>query len=371
MNPIHKKVGIITFHRALSFGAGYQAYALQEYIKIMGYDVEIIDYEPKRFQTKQAVFPVRGKESLWRYIFKCIPSLMMRLLAYKKMQRFNHKYLNQSTESYRTATEVKKANDIYDIFITGSDQVWNLNFDAFEEIKPYLLSFVGVGKKKIAYAASTGTTSFSHSSNSEVNAFLYLLRCYSSISVREDITVQFLAQYKITVSHVLDPTFLLYEQDWRRLAERPKRLIRSGKFVLVYGLYRNRKLYYVAKMLAKEYQLEIVNASDNLDTCKGAYNDYLINHETLLWYLLNAKYVVTDSFHGCALALNFSKPLYIFDSPRNNTRLQSLVRLFDLQDRVVADEKIPPANMNYQKVKKILCNQRQYAKSFLENSLKE
>ena len=39
-----KKIGIITFHSTINYGVFLQAYALQETLKNLGFDVEILDY---------------------------------------------------------------------------------------------------------------------------------------------------------------------------------------------------------------------------------------------------------------------------------------------------------------------------------------
>ena len=39
------KIGIITFHKAINYGAILQCYALQSFLKDAGYDVQILNYE--------------------------------------------------------------------------------------------------------------------------------------------------------------------------------------------------------------------------------------------------------------------------------------------------------------------------------------
>ena len=41
------KIGIITFQCAHNYGAVLQAYALKEYLKTLGYSVNIINYRPR------------------------------------------------------------------------------------------------------------------------------------------------------------------------------------------------------------------------------------------------------------------------------------------------------------------------------------
>lgn len=328
-----KEIGILTFHKAVSYGAAYQAYALQTYLDLIGYNAKIIDYIPPRFTTFNSIFCIPSSGSTAKKIIKFIPYVLSKATSVYMLLRFNKKYL-VLTDSYHTEQELKNSKLTFDTFITGSDQVWNLNFDKFEYIRPYLLSFTK--HKKISYAASIGMDSFEQISTETIQHFVDLLNQYDSISVREDSAKNLLQSVGIESEWVLDPTFLLSRTDWEKIAKIPK----ENKYVLVYGLYRNKNLYKIAKAIAEKHNLNIVNVADNYDFFPCAKNKVFITHEQLLGYLMNAECVVTDSFHGTALSVNFNTPFYVVPAKRYNTRIDSLLKLFGLSTRCIAEENV-------------------------------
>ena len=51
-----KKIGIITVHRNVNYGANLQAYASCKYLNNSGFDAEIIDYYPKEIDKDNYLF---------------------------------------------------------------------------------------------------------------------------------------------------------------------------------------------------------------------------------------------------------------------------------------------------------------------------
>ena len=144
-----KEIGVLTFHKAVSYGAAYQTYALQTYLNGIGYDVKIVDYIPPRFTTFNSIFSMPANGNKVKKIIKFIPYVLSKATSVYMLQRFNKKYLTL-TDSYCTEQELIDSDLRFDTFITGSDQVWNLEFDKFENIRPYLLSFT---KQKLTNTA--------------------------------------------------------------------------------------------------------------------------------------------------------------------------------------------------------------------------
>lgn len=363
-----KKIGIITFHKAVSFGAAYQAYALQTFLQEKGNIVEIIDYVPKRFSTFESIFSMGKGQSFMKKVVKFIPFVCSRIPVVLMLQRFNRKYLKLSKKTYKSEDELTLDEYSYDVYLTGSDQVWNLKFDQWEKIKPYLFSFVE--GKKISYAASIGMNSLAECPKDIKKQFIDLLKKYSAISVREESAKSILEAEGILAEWVLDPTFLLNKDSWEKLA--CKKSLCHEPFVLVYGLYRNIELHKIAKKIANKYGFKIINIADSYAFCSGAENKILIPHENLLWYLINAKCVITDSFHGTAISINCNTPVYIIPAKRYNTRLESLVKKFNLYDRYIFDDSLDSAltvEMDYSDINTILSAERDFAYSFLEKNI--
>lgn len=363
-----KKIGIITFHKAVSFGAAYQAYALQTFLQEKGNTVEIIDYVPKRFSTFDSIFIMGKGQSFFKKMIKFIPFVCSRITAVLMLQRFNRKYLKLSPKTYKSEKQLVIDSPSYDLYLTGSDQVWNLKFDNWENIKPYLFSFTD--EKKISYAASMGMSSLDECPDETKKQFLDLLDKYSAISVREESAKSILEAEGISAKWVLDPTFLIDKESWNKLAS--KKTLCKDPFILVYGLYRNNNLYKVAKSIAAKNGFKIINIADSYAFCSGAENKILISHENLLWYLINAKCVITDSFHGAAISINCNTPVYILPAKRYNTRLESLVKKFNLNERYLDNQSFDidfSLDMDYSEVNSILRIERNIAYLFLESNI--
>ena len=108
---------------------------------------------------------------------------------------------------------ISLANNVYNSFITGSDQVWNIELCNDEN---YYLPFVK-NNKKISYAASFGNVEIikKYSKLIENN-----LKSYDLVTVREKSAVTELKKYyDIDSKNVLDPTFLLDASDWTKILQ--------------------------------------------------------------------------------------------------------------------------------------------------------
>ena len=181
-----KKVGIITLHRVVNYGSVLQTYALQEKIKSLNCDVEVIDYYPRRLTMLGMLERIKNKGEKFQKNF-LIRNLARLIILPSYILRFNtffsflKKHINLSKKIYKDEIEINNEKFDYDIYCTGSDQVWNCGwnekFDA-----PYYLSFAPDNKKKIAYAASFGKSKLDVEEKEATKK--YLLR-YDNISLRE------------------------------------------------------------------------------------------------------------------------------------------------------------------------------------------
>ena len=140
-----KSVGIITMHRPISFGSALQSYALQKKISDLGYRVELIDYQ---YPNSIHGFNKKGVRDLIRGIISFCLNALFGFPNIKKKKRFSRFYINNYNLSqyYPTADSLKQSPPNYDIFCTGSDQVWNALFT--KKDTSFLLSFVGKNQKK-------------------------------------------------------------------------------------------------------------------------------------------------------------------------------------------------------------------------------
>ena len=92
--------------------------------------------------------------------------------------------------------------------------------------------------------------------------------------------------------------------------------------------------------------------------------------DTWLGYLVNAKYVITDSFHGCAFSINTNTNFFVMVTA-NGSRLYSVLELFCLQDRILSDgmEINLSRTIDWESVNRILEERRNESREWLKKSL--
>lgn len=172
------KIGILTFHDALNVGAVLQAFALQEYIEGLGYNIEFINYS------------CRPKFTVKRIVGRTLSNTIAKIKDFANYTLYGmrgkyNKVLHVSKVEYSNKT-LSEANSEYDIFIVGSDQVWNFNRKLNYA---YLLSFVNEKKKKVAYAVSMGQCNIPIHLHDELKTHL---RSFNYVSCREENATVFL-----------------------------------------------------------------------------------------------------------------------------------------------------------------------------------
>ena len=280
-----RKTGIISFHRADNLGAVLQAYALQRTLTdVFGCDTEIIDYRCPKIENDKKQASGLKKFALQVYY----------AIKHSAFEGFRNRYLNVS-QRFDPQT-VGQCGSSYDLFITGSDQVWNYECSGWDDA--YFLSFVEAGKKKCAYAASLGRYEFTPEEQVHVKE---LLQDFSCISLREDAAKQTLQ--KLGVENTLvcaDPVVLLTKDQWLQITP-PRRC--KDKYVFVYMIMNSEKVLQEAKAYAKKHNCKVIcNKTSPEFILRGSPRDFLS-------WIYHAECVFTNSFHGTSFSLILEKPL--------------------------------------------------------------
>ena len=171
------KIGILTFHRALSYGANLQAYGLQNFMFKLGIDNEIVDYRCKyMIEHYQKVFRKTKGNKLKGFAWNLLSAKSV-IQKKKNTTDFVEKHLNLS-HPY-DENNIKEANNLYRAFVTGSDQVWSPTCVGFDPV--YFLTFADSAKKH-SYAASIATDTIPENLKDE---FIRRVSDFSSCSLRE------------------------------------------------------------------------------------------------------------------------------------------------------------------------------------------
>ena len=367
-----KKVGIITQHRVVNYGSVLQTYALQEKIKELGYVCEVIDYYPERFTPLGMLKRIKNKGDKFKKSFLIrtaarviiIPSYAIRFNMFFK---FLNNRIDMTSKTYKTEKELEEENFGYDIYCTGSDQVWNYGWN--EKIEyPYYLAFAPDSARKISYAASFGKSKLEHE---EIGETRKLLKRYDKISLRELSGVKIVDELGIEGSvNVLDPTLLLTGEDWRKISSGK---YTDDKYILIYNLNRNPRIDSYAKELSGKTGLEVRYLSYQLHEFYKNGKMFCNPHvEDFLALIDGAQYVVTDSFHATAFSLNFNKEFIIVYPGKYSTRLQSILEILNLTNRVAKDEKdmsIVESRIDYSRVNALLDAERIRSLAWLRAAL--
>ena len=328
----------MTFHTADNFGAVLQAYALQKYLSDnLNNIVEIIDYHTKEHDRDNMIFKKNTYSLIIRiiyYFFTLIrlPSLMLRR---KRYNQFRKDYYNLS-KRFSCISDIEKLGNQYDIVISGSDQVFN---PYIRDSAVYYLSKGFNNVKKVAYAPSFGVSDFSLLSKAQITSLLN----FNNLSCREQIGADFLTHLKgIEIPCVLDPTFLLKKTEWLKLSLPPS----ISNYIFVYELNGGNDLIRLAKRISEQTRLPIICSTTRVFLFSWGYTIHFdLGPSEILGYIQNARYVVTDSFHGTALSLIMEVkviPYIAFSS--TSSRLYSLMKQFGLENNIV--KSLDDFNMN-------------------------
>lgn len=362
-----KKAAVITMHRIYNYGSVLQTYATQKVLEDTGVSCEIIDYiSPYRAKLPLFLeYPPRleGKKlkKILYYAAK-IPSFILKDITFGG---FIKKHIKLSSKQYIINDDLLKNPPRADIYVTGSDQVWNSKYNHGVD-GSYFLNFAEKEAKKIAFVASFGRESLSKKEQDQV---MPMLREYSSISVREDSAVQILEKMGLDSVCLIDPTLQVDKEDWLRLAANRKV---KGKYLLLFLLYNedNGATEYAVKV-AKEKNLKLVKLSWELKKPKNV--DVLFTHrspEVFLSLFANADCIVTNSFHGVAFSINLNRQFVFVPRSEFNGRIESLLRLTGLISRKITDIhdlEIASEVIDYSEVNEILRNERERAKEYLQS----
>ena len=355
------KIGILTFHRAINYGASLQAYALTKKMNEMGYEAEIVDYRNPHIENMFHNFSINKINSPKKTV-----SFFLGFTKNARKKRLFKKFWKMTPTSkmiFMTSNQLKNAN--YDMFVTGSDQVWNPDCTKYD--KTYFLDFAENSKKN-AYAASFGVSVIDEKYRADFNK---LLGSFQNISVRETRGAEIVKDFSGRESTVvLDPTLLLNKKQWMEIASPTK--YSKGKYVLVYMLVNSKSLMDFALKLGKEKNLPVVCIGNGRAQVTYASD---IGPREFVKLFDKAEYVVTNSFHGTAFSINFNKNFFVeLHNMKNsrNSRMEEVLNLFGLSGRLIINGECAEKDtaVDYSHVNAVLEQERAKSEAFLEKIVK-
>ena len=333
------KVAIITILDNTNYGTYLQALATGKAIQELGHEVEIIRYTRKSMTPEGSSRQILKDRGVLRWLNRCVLKRKGRKRTFElrvKDLDFLSSYLPMTRE-YVGFEQLVDDPPKADVYLTGSDQVWNSYYNHGID-RSFYLDFAPMNATRISYAASIGMPEFPAN---EVDDIVRLLRKYKNITVRETAAKKILAKLGIASEVVLDPTLLLDKTAWANIASHYP-FTENEPYLLTYSVEygkENSIIKHYAKQIAKKEGLKIYHITYS-GIPKDNYYDKVFSYATpdqFLNLMLHASFVVVSSFHGTALSVNFNKPFITVSPKRFNSRIESLLSITDLQSRIVTD----------------------------------
>lgn len=329
-----KPVGIITFHRAINYGAILQTYALHKTLDNLKVENQVIDYYcdfiEKFYIPKNHSAIKRKGQSKYKYLIKRILVSGTVNKKRKSFYKFGEKYLNLS-KPYRTYEELKSANNDFSKFITGSDQVFSPTCAGFDGA--YFLTFAN--HDKYSYAASFGGNQLPEDKKEEYGK---RFSDFNRFSVREAYGLDILKEYGKDGVVSLDPTLLLDFEEWDKIAEP----IKNDKYILIFNVNHPISDIDFAKKLGKEKGYKVLFISDSfLNKIDGVEKITAVSPGQFLSYIKNAEYVVTNSFHGTVFSIIFGKKFFVelnssaSGKTKRNHRAEGIMNILGISGREI------------------------------------
>ena len=315
-----KKIGIVTIHSDLHYGAALQAFALCAYLRNTGYNASIINYI---------------KIPNVKYIYPFPQNIAYKIMNYPRFKRYRSFLSTMIThKTYNNVEEFQNITEDFDILCTGSDQVWNPKCGGLNALNPvYFLDTPKKQYKKISYAASLGAYKYS---TEEATAVKKWINNYQHISVREEFTrdeIKRVSNYNQDIPIVIDPTFLLGS---KALSLECNKINIGKPYILLYHLNNISLILQFAQHLKKKTGWEIIMMSNNLRKLKGVdKNIHFCGPREFIGLIKNANYILTDSFHGTAFAINFRRNFASILKTDNPYRSKSLLDKAMLGSRLI------------------------------------
>lgn len=363
------KIGILTFPKTNSYGAVLQMYALYKATEKFGADVEIINYQNLYMKQRQH-FLSRQKLSSKKRALKNIAAQMMH---WRQNYSFNKFEKRMMAYPLKTVEDIGETSDIcsrYDGVICGSDQVWNAHITGAD--MHFYLDFCEANTKRISYAPSFGQVAYSSGIENQIKQEL---NKFDFISVREKEGQDYIKQITGRKPElVLDPTFLLSKEEWEKVEE--KYAIPSNGYIAYYTIRSSATLFEFCMELAKKENKKVVIIGGNFIKQMKNKDDRIVYACDLspaewLYVIHHADCVVTNSFHGTAFSIHYKKDFYVEFSSDTNARLEEIIQLCALEDRVVGrTDSLPSTAIDYAAVESRLLERREKSRNFLQNSLR-
>ncbi len=339
------KICIVTVYDNINSGSFWQAYALGQAIKMKGHEV----YYYKRNKKNASPSIVIQLKNIIK-----LTSHLHLLEAYDYLRQIIS--FHTTPHNFAIIDKTSKKYTLIDCFILGSDTIWNLNSEYYKNNKAIFWGDIFNDRKIISYASSIANT------NPEVilknKDYSSSINHWAAISVRDEYTKSVLT--KITDKHVYlvcDPTLLFKKDFYSHICPQ-----QTGNYIFLYlfkKLDHNQDLQ--LRAFAAKNKLEIICGTER--NISSQANRFIINCPyNFMTYMLGAKYVITDTYHGTIFSANFNKQFVVIN--RDLIKVRDFLSLIGLANRIIDRESEINITLNQainfdyanQKLQELRCN---------------
>ena len=347
------KIGIVTINDNNNYGNKLQNYAVQTFLEKNNIKTKTIKNNPDTNNRENV--KNYNKKRIKNYLHDKKIQLKSILKPNKRREKFEK--FNKNIKFTNKVFNINNKNIVrkYNYFVAGSDQIWNPNFGRLSDFD--LLSFAKP-EQRIAFSASFGISKLPEEYREKTKKEAGK-RIVEELTGRKDIQV------------LVDPTMLLTAEEWDKVSKKPEQLKENKKYILNYFLGElSEKRKKEIERIAKENSCDIINILDK----KSPF--YQTGPSEFLYLEKNAFLICTDSFHSAVFAILYQKPFIVFDREdsniKMNSRLETLLKKFDLKDRWFENEiKENQLKIDYTEAFKILEEERNKVKTFFTNATKK
>lgn len=336
-----KNVVILTQPLHTNYGGTLQAFALQKVIYNLGFQVETLNYQPKKISAiRKSLFSLKKFILSRELIFPYTEKEIAEIKKYHDLFIKNNINFSKRLDSVQQLKSYILSKNISSI-VVGSDQVWRPAYSP--RIESFFLDFLKNNSniKKISYAASFGVENWEYS-HDQTLLLKELIFYFDYISVREDAGVSLCKKYlNVDAELVLDPTLLLKKDDYIQLSKNLKS--NNKDKIFSYLLDRNEKkdtiVGEISKNLTKDVFSTFPKHKSKNKLFISEFDDYIFPPiEVWLKSFEDASFVVTDSFHGMVFSIIYNKPfIAIVNEERGASRFTSLLKILNLENRLIYD----------------------------------
>ena len=353
---------LITIHTGFNFGSVLQTIASTRFLSDLGVETTVVNYIQPNYTYKNYFKGLFTSAKSFLYTVLGIPYMVLNNIIYG---RYLNKYCVLSKPIYKKDS-FEKCCPRSDFYITGSDQVWNTNYNGVD----MRYFFSGIEGTKISFSSSIGKDIL----DAETRQMLCEgLKDYKAISVREQSAVDILSTLGLSSELILDPTFVLNKQEWSQYGTK---IHPREKFILMYLPYNIKDkdlIYKSARKIAKKDGLKIFTFTWGVRSDKYADKTFhFCSPGDFLSLMLQAEYVITNSFHGTAFSINLNKQFWVYMPSAFSTRIESVLAQFALEDRLLSsiiDDKQISKTINYDNVNDILDKERRRTCKFMIDAI--